>query len=136
MVSGDGNGKVGFGTGRGKEVDVAMGKAKEAAHKNMKSYPVGESIPHTVWGRHDAGLVRMDRGQPDGGLKCGPGTREIMQCLGVKNVLTKCLGSTNAYAVIRATLDGLEKLRTESLIKESSYIEKLKEEMTYAAEMD
>jgi small subunit ribosomal protein S5 len=118
MVSGDGKGRVGFGTGKAKEVPEAIRKATEAAHKNMTSYAMkGTTVPHQVIGKHDGGRVLLRPASEGTGVVAGPGVRDILGAMGITNILSKSQGSNNVYAVLRATLDALSQLRTAEQIK-------------------
>jgi len=111
VVVGDGAGQVGFGLGKAREVVDAIAKATDAAKRAMKSYPLaGSTIPHAVLGRYGAGKVQLKPASPGTGIIAGGAARAVMECLGVRNVLCKSLGSANPVNVLRATFDGLTQL--------------------------
>ncbi|HZI18257.1 MAG TPA: 30S ribosomal protein S5 [Pyrinomonadaceae bacterium] len=108
VVVGDGAGHVGFGTGKAREVPVAIKKAIEAAKKNMIRVPlIGNTLPHPIVGEHGAGRVLMKPASEGTGVIAGGAVRAVMQAAGVHDVRTKVLGSGNPHNVVRATFDGL-----------------------------
>ena len=108
VVVGDGAGHVGFGTGKAREVPVAIKKAIEAAKKNMIRVPlISNTLPHPIIGKHGAGLVLMKPASEGTGVIAGGAVRAVMQAAGVHDVRTKILGSANPHNVVRATFDGL-----------------------------
>jgi small subunit ribosomal protein S5 len=108
VVVGDGNGKVGFGTGKSKEVPLAIQKAMENARKNMKSVKLKEgTLQYPVIGRHGAAKVYMQPASEGTGIIAGGAMRAIFEVVGVHNVLAKCIGTNNPMNVVRATLNGL-----------------------------
>jgi small subunit ribosomal protein S5 len=108
VVVGDGAGHVGFGTGKAREVPVAIKKAIEAAKKNLIRVPlIGNTLPHPIVGEHGAGRVLMKPASEGTGVIAGGAVRAVMQAAGVHDVRTKVLGSTNPHNVVRATFDGL-----------------------------
>jgi small subunit ribosomal protein S5 len=117
VVVGDGNGVVGFGIGKAKEVPSAIKKAIEAAKKALIRVPMaGSSIPHPVIGNFGAGAVLL-KPAPDGtGIIAGGAVRAVVESAGIHNVLTKSLGSPNHHNVVRATFDALSRLRDPSTI--------------------
>jgi small subunit ribosomal protein S5 len=118
VVVGDGAGRVGFGLGKAKDVQGAVRKGTVRAKKQMISFAlVNETIPHEVIGHFGAGRVWMKPAAPGSGVIAGGGVRAVLEAGGVKNVLTKSLGSQNHFNVIGATLDGLQQLIT----KEAAY---------------
>ncbi|MDQ3744578.1 MAG: 30S ribosomal protein S5 [Acidobacteriota bacterium] len=108
VVVGDGAGHVGFGTGKAREVPVAIKKAIEAAKKNLIRVPlINNTLPHPIVGEHGAGRVLMKPASEGTGVIAGGAVRAVMQAAGVHDVRTKVLGSTNPHNVVRATFDGL-----------------------------
>jgi small subunit ribosomal protein S5 len=112
VVIGDGQGVVGFGIGKAKEVPSAIKKAIESAKKGLIRVPMaGSSIPHPVLGKFGAGAVLL-KPAPDGtGIIAGGAVRAVVESVGISNVLTKSLGSANHHNVVRATFAALEALR-------------------------
>jgi small subunit ribosomal protein S5 len=108
VVVGDGDGKVGFGTGKSKEVPLAIQKAMENARKNMKSVSLkGGTLQYPLVGRHGAAKVYMQPASDGTGIIAGGAMRAIFEVVGVHNVLAKCIGTNNPINVVRATLNGL-----------------------------
>jgi small subunit ribosomal protein S5 len=111
VVVGDQKGRVGFGKGKAKEVPEAIRKATEQAKRQMVRVPLkeGRTLHHDMEGRHGAGKVVM-RTAPEGtGIIAGGPMRAVFEMLGVKDVVSKSIGSQNPYNMIRATIDGLKK---------------------------
>ncbi|PIE12847.1 MAG: 30S ribosomal protein S5 [Rhodobacterales bacterium] len=111
VVVGDQKGRVGFGKGKAKEVPEAIRKATEQAKRQMIRVPLreGRTLHHDMEGRHGAGKVVM-RTAPEGtGIIAGGPMRAVFEMLGVKDVVSKSIGSQNPYNMIRATIDGLTK---------------------------
>ncbi len=112
-VVGDGKGKIGIGYGKANEVPDAIKKGTANAHKHMVSVKLkGDTISHDVFGQYDGGKVLLKPASPGTGLIAGGGVRAVLEAAGVKNVLTKSMGSSNHIAVVNATLAALQQLRS------------------------
>jgi len=107
-VVGDGNGRVGFGRGKAREVPVAIQKAMEQARRNMVTVDLnGDTLQYPVKARHGASKVYMQPASQGTGVIAGGAMRSVLELAGVHNVLAKCYGSTNPVNVVRATIKGL-----------------------------
>ena len=112
-VVGDGNGRVGFGRGKAREVPAAISKALEAARRNMITVDlVDGTLQHPIHARHGASRVFMQPASEGTGVIAGGAMRAVLEAVGVRNVLTKCRGSTNAANVVNATFNGLRDMTT------------------------
>lgn len=117
VVVGDMKGKVGVGLGKAKEVQPSIQKGSSHARKHMISFPLLDgTIPHEVVGRFGAGKVWMKPAAPGTGVIAGGGVRAVLEAGGVKNILTKSLGSSNNFNTVYATLDALKQLKTREEI--------------------
>ncbi|MBZ0263689.1 30S ribosomal protein S5 [bacterium] len=111
VVVGDGNGKVGFGLGKAREVMEAITKGTDIAKRSMKPFPMlGQTLPHAMIGRFGAARVVIKPASPGTGVIAGGAVRAVMESLGVRDVLTKCLGSRNPHNLVKATFNGLENM--------------------------
>ncbi|MEK9653848.1 MAG: 30S ribosomal protein S5 [Betaproteobacteria bacterium] len=116
-VVGDGDGGIGMGKGKAKEVPVAIQKAMEEARKKLFKVSLkGGTLQHSVVGIHGAAKVFMQPASEGTGIIAGGPMRAIFEVMGVTNILAKCIGSTNPYNVVRATLNGLAAMNSPAEI--------------------
>lgn len=118
-VVGDGNGRVGFGHGKAREVPVAIQKSMEAARREMVDVELnGTTIWYPVQERHGASIVYMQPASEGTGIIAGGAMRAVLEAAGVQNVLAKCYGSTNPVNVVRATFEALQNMRSPEMVAE------------------
>lgn len=116
-VVGDGDGGVGMGKGKSREVPVAVQKAMEEARRKMVKIALKNgTLHHSVYGKHGASTVLMQPGPAGTGIIAGGPMRAVFEVMGVTDIICKCIGSTNPYNVVRATLNGLVAASTPSEI--------------------
>lgn len=113
VVVGNEHGWVGMGHGKAREVPEAIRKANEYARRNMFEIPLsGTTIPHDIVGRHGAGRVLLRPAAPGTGVIAGGPVRAVVECAGIHDVLSKCIGTNNHLNVIHATVSALQALRS------------------------
>ena len=113
VVTGDSNGRVGYGYGKAVEVPLAVEKATKQSNRTQMSVPVvGTTIPHQVLGTYRASRVLLLPAKPGTGVIAGHCVRSVVEAAGITDILTKAYGSTNPLNLVKATLDALQKLRT------------------------
>jgi small subunit ribosomal protein S5 len=112
-VVGDGDGGIGMGKGKAREVPVAVQKAMEEARRKMVKVQLKDgTLQHAVMGRHGASKVYMQPASEGTGIIAGGPVRAVLEVMGVANILAKCIGSTNPYNIVRATINGLTSMST------------------------
>ena len=116
-VVGDGNGKIGFGRGKAREVPIAIQKALDHARRNMVSIELkGETIQYPIKTKYGASVVYMKPAAPGTGIIAGGAMRAVLELAGVKDVLAKCYGSTNPVNVVRATINALSAMESPETV--------------------
>ncbi|MBC3767586.1 30S ribosomal protein S5 [Neptunicella marina] len=116
-VVGDGNGRVGFGYGKAREVPAAIQKAMEKARRNLVTVDLnGHTLQHPIKGRHSGSKVYMQPASEGTGIIAGGAMRAVLEVAGVQNVLSKCYGSTNPINVVRATINALVEMKSPDQI--------------------
>ena len=129
-VVGDGDGRIGMGKGKSKEVPVAVQKSMDEARRKMIKVSLKNgTLHHTVIGRHGAAKVYMQPASDGTGIIAGGAMRAVFEAVGVHNILAKCIGSSNPYNVVRATLNGLQALNSPAEIaaKRGKSVEEIQE---------
>jgi small subunit ribosomal protein S5 len=117
VAVGDGEGSVGIGMGKANDVTDAIRKAVESAKKNINKVSiVNGTIPHEIIGHFGAGEILLKPAGPGTGVIAGGPARAVLELVGIHNILTKCIGTTNAHNVVKATMNGLLQLKTREEI--------------------
>lgn len=117
VVVGDEDGHVGFGKGKAAEVPEAIRKAVEQAKRSLVKVPVvNGTVPHHINGIYGAGKVVINPAKPGTGLIAGGAVRAVMEVVGIRNIVAKSIGSRNAFNMVRATINGLAKMKSEDTV--------------------
>lgn len=117
VVTGDGRGHFGFGLGKSAEVPDAISKASQSARKALVKIPIkGLTIPHEILGKSGPSSIVLKPGKPGTGIIAGSVVRAVMDVTGIKDIRTKCIGSSNPQNVLQAVLDGILKLREPEVV--------------------
>ena len=120
VVVGDGNGRVGVGLGKANTVPAAIGKGQDRAKANMFQVPMRKTtIPHEVLGKFESSSVMLKPASEGTGVIAGGGVRAVMELAGIRDVLTKALGSTTSVNLVKATVEGLKQLRSKAAIEQA-----------------
>ena len=120
VVVGDGKGRVGVGLGKANTVPAAIAKGQDRAKREMFDVPMrNTTIPHEVLGKFESSSVMLKPASEGTGVIAGGGVRAVMELAGVRDVLTKALGSTTSVNLVQATVDGLKKLRTKAQVEQT-----------------